>query len=116
MYTRIFKKDEETDNLPLTGLSVEMFVLSRFFSVVGHVALRQVTHLDTFILTEMKRRNHLQEEHDQKKKDNKSKKSSHKRRSSKLRKSLSITDTPSPKDVSNLSSIEDIWCFFLLLG
>merc|ERR1739842_131463 len=38
--------------------NVPMGVLSRFFVVVGHMAIRQLIHLDSHIFSELKRRNY----------------------------------------------------------
>nr|XP_053639720.1 condensin complex subunit 1-like [Cherax quadricarinatus] len=56
-------------------LKVPMGVLSRFYVVIGHVALRQLIHLDTFIFSELKRRNFLKEEMETEKKIKKKRKS-----------------------------------------
>ena len=56
-----------------------MPVLSRFFVIVGHVAIRQLVHLDTYVFSEIKRRNHIKEEHEMEKK--KKKKDKNKRKS-----------------------------------
>ena len=55
-------------------VTLPTFVLSRFFTLVGRVALRQLVHLDTFVFTELKRRNQLKEKHENDKKETKTKK------------------------------------------
>ena len=76
------------------GLNVEMVVLSRFLCVAGQIALRQVIHLDTYILNELKRRNYLKDEQDQK---NKGRKSSKKKKS---KRKMTNESTASPMTVS----------------
>ncbi|KAG7154190.1 Condensin complex subunit 1-like [Homarus americanus] len=58
---------EETESESVTTSQTNTFqvpvgVLSRFFVVVGHVALQQLIHLDTFVFSELKRRNFLRDE------------------------------------------------------
>ncbi|KAK4295273.1 hypothetical protein Pmani_032152 [Petrolisthes manimaculis] len=61
---------EETSEMDQTSpsqqqsntVTVGVGVLTRFYVVVGHVALRQLAHLDTYIFSEMKRRTYLKEE------------------------------------------------------
>nr|XP_045604996.1 condensin complex subunit 1-like [Procambarus clarkii] len=61
-------------------LQVPVGVLSRFYVVLGHVALRQLIHLDTFIFSELKRRNFLREEMETEKKIKKKRKNRRKSR------------------------------------
>jgi len=42
-------------------LKVENFILSRFFFIIGQVALCQLNYLDVNVFNELKRRNHLRE-------------------------------------------------------
>ena len=55
-----------------------MPILSRLFVIVGHVAIRQLVHLDTYVFSEIKRRNHLREQHEEEKKKNKKEKNKRK--------------------------------------
>ncbi|XP_064081670.1 condensin complex subunit 1-like [Macrobrachium nipponense] len=52
-------------------LQVPVGILTRFIVVVGHVALCQLVHLDTYIFSELKRRNFLKEEMENEKKSKK---------------------------------------------
>ncbi|XP_068224486.1 condensin complex subunit 1 [Palaemon carinicauda] len=56
-------------------LQVPVGIVTRFIVVVGQVALCQLVHLDTYIFSELKRRNFLKEEMENEKKSKKSRKS-----------------------------------------
>jgi condensin complex subunit 1 len=53
------EKDDEADKV-----SFASGVLARLLSLVGHVALRQLVHLDVAVFGEMKRRRAIQEQKD----------------------------------------------------
>ncbi|KAK7066921.1 Ncapd2p [Halocaridina rubra] len=55
---------------------VPVFILTRFILIMGQVALCQLVHLDTYIFSELKRRNFLTEEMEIEKKNKKKKKNS----------------------------------------
>ena len=55
----IFSGSENEDN---SKVSYASGVLARLLSLVGHVALRQLVHLDVEVFGEMKRRRAIQEQ------------------------------------------------------
>ncbi|XP_047488430.1 condensin complex subunit 1-like isoform X2 [Penaeus chinensis] len=66
-------------------IKVPVGILTRFFVFVGQVALRQLIHLDTYVFSELKRRNYLKEEMETEKKKKKKKRN--------IRKSLATSAT-----------------------
>ncbi|CAL4065931.1 unnamed protein product, partial [Meganyctiphanes norvegica] len=74
--------------------NVPMGVLSRFFVVVGHMAIRQLIHLDSHIFSELKRRNYIKELHQEERMKNK------KNKKSKKRKSLATSALEAQKELS----------------
>lgn len=74
-------------------VTVGVGVLTRFYVVVGHVALRQLVHLDTYIFSEMKRRSYLKDEMENEKQVKKKRKSK--------RKSLATSATEASRSVSS---------------
>ncbi|ROT63466.1 hypothetical protein C7M84_018678 [Penaeus vannamei] len=59
-------------------IKVPVGILTRFFVFVGQVALRQLIHLDTYVFSELKRRNYLKEEMETEKKKKKKKRNTRK--------------------------------------
>ena len=71
---KMAEKSETDEEKPdLRAVTLPTFVLARFLVLTGRVAIRQLVHLDTFIFSELKRRNHAKEEHETVKKSKKSK-------------------------------------------
>ncbi|XP_076036312.1 CAP-D2 condensin subunit [Oratosquilla oratoria] len=75
---RIMQEENAVDNPEDDPLTVPAFILSRFLTIVGHIALKQYIHLDTYIFSELKRRSYLKEELEAEKKKKKLKKSKRK--------------------------------------
>ena len=53
---------EQSDDPSSTGLRCPAGLLTRLLSLAGHVALRQLVHLDVAVFGEMKRRHTVQQE------------------------------------------------------
>lgn len=66
-------------NFQESSNQVSIGVLTRFCTVLGHVAMCQLVHLDIYVFSELKRRNNLRDEMEIEKK--KKKKSKHTKKS-----------------------------------
>lgn len=71
-------------------MSCSSHVLARLLGLAGHIALRQVVHLDSSILGEIKRRERVKE-------DEKGKQKNKNRTSSSVQRSETTNATPKPK-------------------
>ncbi|XP_018015695.1 condensin complex subunit 1 isoform X2 [Hyalella azteca] len=89
---KLKKADDDTANSPSEAVLVPTTLLKRFLMFVGRVAICQLVHLDTSIFSELKRRNHLKEQHDNAKKEKKKTKTKKKEEKNK-RKSLMTSAT-----------------------
>ena len=100
---------EDISSQPDTQVSVEcpFEIVTRFMVMVGHIALRQMLYLDVAVFCELKRRNVLREERDERlntKKQKKKKQHSSSRNSLQNTShiSMSASETPRNKQVSNI--------------
>lgn len=100
---------EDISSQPDTQGSVECTfeVVTRFMVMVGHIALRQMLYLDVAVFCELKRRNVLREERDErlntkKQKKKKQRNSSRNSLQNTSHVSMSASETPRNKQVSNI--------------
>ena len=100
---------EDISSQPDTQVSIEcpFEVVTRFMVMVGHTALRQMLYLDVAVFCELKRRNVLREERDERlntKKQKKKKQHGSSRNSlhNTSHISMSASETPRNKQVSNI--------------
>lgn len=92
---------EDIPSQPDTQVSVgcPFEVVTRFMVMVGHIALRQMLFLDVAVFCELKRRNVLREERNECLNTKKQKK---KKQHGSSRNSMSASETPRNKQVSNI--------------
>lgn len=98
-----------SESFQTEDIKVPVGILTRFFVFVGQVALRQLIHLDTYVFSELKRRNYLKEEMETEKKKKKKKRNT--------RKSLatSATEASMNRGVSSTLSSNLFPLFFHLI-
>ncbi|XP_042876759.1 condensin complex subunit 1-like [Penaeus japonicus] len=77
-YTGMADPTSESSQSQTEDIKVPVGILTRFFVFVGQVALRQLIHLDTYVFSELKRRNYLKEEMETEKKKKKKKRNTRK--------------------------------------
>ncbi|KAF2368286.1 Condensin complex subunit 1 C-terminal [Trinorchestia longiramus] len=80
-------------------------VLKRFFILVGRTAICQLVHLDTYVFSELKRRNFLKEEHENAKKE---KKKSKKKKDDRNKRKSGLTSATEVSLVRNNSQDGDL--------